>query len=101
LAGFLTAGGVGCLRDGSPVALFAAFGRLVPRLFLLPLLLVLLLLRWLLVFNIRQFQGCSLLDEFLQGVNCAAGVHYQSNCCLDVLVKACPSNIVEDFFMLL
>jgi uncharacterized membrane protein len=99
LAGFAP-GGVGWLRDGWPVALFAAFGRRVRRLFLLLLLVLLLLLLWLLVFDMCNFRGRGLIEEFVQGVKSAAGGRHLSNIVLERVAEACPGNIVEDFFVL-
>jgi hypothetical protein len=64
-------------------------------------LLLLLLLLWLLVFNMCNFRGRSLIEERVQGVNHAAGGRHRSNFVLERVAEACPGNIVEDFFMLL
>jgi hypothetical protein len=101
LAGF-AAGGVGWLGDGWPVASFPAFGRRVRRLFLVLLsLLLLLLLLWRLVFDMCNFLGRGLIEEFVQGVKSAAGGRHWSNFGLERVAEACPGNIVEDFFVLL
>jgi hypothetical protein len=92
LAGFATAGGVGWLGDGWPVASFAAFGRRVRWLFLLLLLLLLLLvLRWLLVFDMCNFRGRGLVEEFFQGVKSAAGGRHPSNFVLERVAEACQA----------
>jgi hypothetical protein len=97
LPGFAAAGGVGWLTAGWPVASFAAFGRRVRRLFLLLLLLLLLLL----VFEMCNFQGRGLVEEFVQGVKSVGGGRHWSNFVLKRDAAACPGNIVEDFFVLL
>jgi uncharacterized membrane protein len=101
LAEFAT-GHVGWLQDGLPIALFAAFGRRVRRLFLLLLLLLLVFrLLWVPVFDMCNFRGHGLVEEFVQSVKAAAGRRHLSNFVLERVAVACPGNIVEDFFVLL
>jgi hypothetical protein len=69
--------------------------------FLLLLLLLLLLRLWLLVFDIWNFRGRGLIEEFVQGVKSGAGGRHRSNFVLERVAEACPGNIVEDFFVLL
>jgi hypothetical protein len=101
LAGIAAAGGVGWLGYAWLVASFVAFGRPVRRLFLLLLLWLFLLLMWLLGFDMCNFRGHSLIEEFVQGVKPAAGGCHQSNFVQDSVAEAYPGNIVKDFIMLL
>ena len=68
---------------------------------MLLLLLLLLLLLWLLVFNMCNLQGRGHMEEVVQGVKSAAGRPHRSNFVLETEAKACPGNIVENFFVLL
>jgi hypothetical protein len=102
LAGLAVAGGVGWLRVGWPIALFAAFGRQVHRLFLpLMLLLQLLLLLSLTLFDMCNLRGRRIMEGFVQGVKFATSRRLLSHFVLERVAEACPGNIVEAFLVLL
>jgi hypothetical protein len=65
------------------------------------LLLLRLMLLWLLVFDMYNFQSHGLIKEFVQGVKCATGLCQRFNIVLERVAEAYPGNILEDFFVLL
>jgi len=87
LAGFAAGSGVGWLRDGWPVALFAAFGRRVRWLFLL-LLRLLMLLMGLLVSTCVTSEGRGLIEDFVQGVIPDTGGRHRANFVLQRVAEA-------------
>jgi hypothetical protein len=62
---------------------------------------LLLLLLWLLVFDISDLRGRSLVEEFIQDVKSDSGGRHRTNFGLERVVHARSGNIVEDFFVLL
>jgi hypothetical protein len=65
------------------------------------LLLLLVLLLWVLVFDMCNFRGHSLIVKFIQGIKSASGRCHRSNFISERVAEACPGNIVEDFIVLL